>query len=315
MENYFLINPVSGSGRALSFVPTIEYAISGQNNCHLHTISVKGGARDFVRKIADSGRPCRFYAAGGDGTLNEIVNGIHGCENAQAGFIPAGTGNDFVRCFSGIKNFTDISSQLDGTPMAIDTVRVTLDDNEPMRFVNMMNIGFDCNVVINASQMRSSGSSAYLKGVLKELFSKEWGFRLRAEFDDGSTYDSSALLVTLANGRYCGGGFLSSPYALLDNGQLDAAVIDSIGRLKIISLLAAYRNGTYLKNPRIARFITYQQCRSISLKTSKKQSASLDGEIFRFRKAVLTVENKALKFIVPKGAEYIKAFKQEKGVH
>lgn len=307
MENYFLVNPVSGSGRALSFIPAIEYAVSGFKNCHLHTTSIRGGACDFVRKIADSGSPCRFYAVGGDGTFSEVINGIHGFKNAQAGFIPAGTGNDFVRCFSGLKNFTDISCQLDGTPMEIDTIKVILDDNEPMRFVNMMNIGFDCNVAINAAQTHSPSSSAYIKGIFKELFSKDWGFNIKANFDDGSSYNSSALLFTLANGRYCGGGFLSSPYAELDNGIIDAAVIDKIGRLKLISLLKAYQSGKYLKDPQLQCFITYRRCREVSIEAKKRQGVCLDGEIFKFRKAVLTAENKSVKFIVPKGSEYLRA--------
>ncbi|MEA4973773.1 MAG: diacylglycerol kinase family protein [Candidatus Metalachnospira sp.] len=307
MESYFLINPVSGNGRAMSFLPDIEDAISGMKKCHLHTTSHKGGASAFVRKIAESGRPCRFFALGGDGTLNEVINGIHGLKNAQAGFIPAGTGNDFVRCFNGIKHFTNIADQLDGTPMEIDTVKVTLDDNEPIRFINMMNIGFDCNVVINASHMRGSGSTAYIKGVFKELFSKNWGFNLKAFFDDGSVYNASALLFTLANGRYCGGGFLSSPYAELDNGLIDAAVVDRIGRLKIISLLKAYRDGTYLKQPKVQEFITYKRCSKIVLEVKGKQGVSLDGEIFHFKKAELLAENKTIEFIVPRGAEYKRA--------
>jgi len=310
MESYFLINPVSGGGQAMSYLPAIEDAISVMKNCHLHTISAKGGACSFVRKIAESGKPCRFYAVGGDGTLNEVVNGLHGYENAQAGFIPSGTGNDFVRCFTGTKHFENISDQLAGNTMEIDTIQVTLDDNNPMRFVNMMNIGFDCNVVIRAGQMRSSGPFAYIKGVLMELFSKNWGFRLNVKFDDGSEYDSTALLFTLANGRYCGGGFLSSPFAELDNGYIDAAVIDKISRLMLLKLLGSYRNGKYIKNQNIQNIITYRRCRKIVLEVENRQGVSLDGEIFRFKEAELSVDNKSVKFIVPRGAEYKTAEKR-----
>lgn len=309
MESYFLINPVSGGGQAMSFLPVIEDTISEMKNCHLHTTSKKGGARAFVSKIAESGMPCRFFAVGGDGTLNEVINGLHGHKNAQAGFIPAGTGNDFVRCFSGTKHFTDIADQLDGNVMEIDSIKVTLDDNEPMRFINMMNIGFDCNVVINAENMRGTGSSAYIKGIFKELFSKNWGFNVNVTFDDGSEYDSSALLITLAKGRYCGGGFLSSPFAELDNGFIDTAVIDTISRLKLLSLIASYRNGTYLKNPNTQDIVTYKRCKEIVIEAENKQSACLDGEIHQFKRAELSADYKSVEFIVPRGAEYKRAEK------
>lgn len=310
MESYFLINPVSGGGQAMSFLPVIENAISEMKNCHLHTTSIKGGAYSFVSKIAESGMPCRFFAVGGDGTLNEIINGLHGHKNAQAGFIPAGTGNDFVRCFSGTKHFTDISDQLNGSIMEIDTIKTVLDDNAPTRFINMINIGFDCNVVINAANMRETGPSAYIKGVIKELFSKDWGFRLKVKFDDGSIYDDSALLLTLANGRYCGGGFLSSPYAELDNGFIDAAVVNEISRLKLLSLIGSYRKGTYLKKDNLNDLFTYKRCKNIVLEVKNKQSVSLDGEIYRFRKAELSVDYKSVEFIIPRGAEYRRAEKR-----
>ena len=100
MDNYFIVNPISGGGSAARVLPQIEALAASLKNCHLHTTSEKGSAKTFVHKIAESGRPCRFYAVGGDGTLNEIVNGIYSFSNAEAGFVPCGTGNDFSRCFS-----------------------------------------------------------------------------------------------------------------------------------------------------------------------------------------------------------------------
>ena len=154
-----------GGGSAARVLPQIEALAASLKNCHLHTTSEKGSAKTFVHKIAESGRPCRFYAVGGDGTLNEIVNGIYSFSNAEAGFVPCGTGNDFSRCFSPAQKFYDIKAQLDGTSMELDTIETTIDNGKPTMIINMANTGFDCNIVIRADKMRSSGSTAYIKGL------------------------------------------------------------------------------------------------------------------------------------------------------
>lgn len=303
MDNYFIVNPISGGGSAARVLPQIEALAANLKNCHLHTTSEKGSAKTFVHKIAESGRPCRFYAVGGDGTLNEIVNGIYSFSNAEAGFVPCGTGNDFSRCFSPAQKFYDIKAQLDGTSMELDTIETTIDNGKPTMIINMANTGFDCNIVIRADKMRSSGSTAYIKGLFQEFFS-DWGFNITIKTDSGLDITTDALLMTAAKGHYCGGGFCSSPLTLPDNGLIDIAVIKNISKLKLLQFLKKYHDGTCITDKKAQDFIKYTQCKEADISVSKPQGICLDGEIYTFSNAHFKCCPKSIKFIVPKGAEY-----------
>lgn len=301
MDTYFIINPVSGNGKSVSFIEKIKE--TGQ--AHIHTTTEKGGAEQFVRKIAAGGKPCRFYAVGGDGTFGEIINGAYGYDNAAVGIVPAGTGNDFIRCFKSNESFFDIDAQLNGTVKEIDTVKTVMDGSFVRRFVNMGNIGFDCNVVINSEKVKNKYSfnfMSYIIGIVEELI-KKWGQNVKITFDDGTVYDSCQLLCTIANGKYCGGGFLSSPKSDMSDGLMDVAVIDKIRKIDFISLIAKYRNGTYLEDIKAKDIITYKQVKSMKMEMEETQGICIDGDIYFFKTAEFENERHSIKLIVPQGAE------------
>lgn len=302
MKIYFIINPTSGRGKAVEFIPKIEEI--KQSNVYITT--KKGEAEIFVHEICKKGEKCRFYAVGGDGTFNEVINGAYGYDNAQVGLIPAGTGNDFIRCFDNREDFVDIISQLNGIEKPIDTIKVTFDNNITTRFVNMGNIGFDCDVVIRADEVKSKfnfGPINYLIGVIFELI-KNWGQKIKVTFDNGEICEINHLLSTIANGKYCGGGFCSSPYADMSDGLIDIAIIEKIGKFKFITMLNKYRKGTYLKDESVKNLLTYRQTKKVKVEMDKKQGICIDGEIYRFKTAIFENENKSIRFIIPKSTKY-----------
>ena len=302
MENYFIINPVSGKGKSADYIPIIK---ENKEN-HIYVTSKKGEAESFARSISSLGSEVSFFAVGGDGTLNEVINGIAGYKNARAGIVPAGTGNDFVRCFKNKERFRSINAQINGTEIIMDTAEAIFDNRIGTNFINMANIGFDCNVVINTNTIKkkyASGSFAYILGAVQEM-AGNWGNDIRISFDDGYVYDNSHLLCTIANGHYCGGGFCSSPYAELSDGYLDVAIVDKISKLKLISMLKGYRDGTYLKNSSAEGFITYKRTKTLGVELKNEQGVSVDGEIFYFRKAEFKIKKHSLRFILPAGAAF-----------
>ena len=300
MKTHFIVNPVAGNGRGNSYLPELVKIKDAEVYipCNRDDIAV------YIRGISSDGDRHAFYAVGGDGTLNGAVNGAVGLENAAVGIIPAGTGNDFVRWFKNREAFNSVSGQLRGSVKRIDAVKAILDGSFETYFVNMANIGFDCNVVINASKIKNGivpNSMAYVFGAVQELFGK-WGQNVKIEFDDGTAYNGCQLLCTIANASCCGGGFRSSPYADIADGYIDAAVIDRIGRLKLMSLLKKYRDGTYLTDKHAKDFITYKKVRSMKTAFASKTSVSIDGEIYEFKRAEFKIDN-FVNFIVPKGAD------------
>ena len=146
MKHIFILNPAAGKGTAeAKILPGILAAAkSADIDYEIHRTINAGDACRFVqnRCLSEAERALRFYAVGGDGTLNEVINGAYGFVNAEIGLIPAGTGNDFPRIFKHPEYFSDISKQLTGQAHTIDLIRYN-----DRYLINMMNIGLDCAVV------------------------------------------------------------------------------------------------------------------------------------------------------------------------
>lgn len=308
MHHYFIINPAAGQGQASSYIPQIEQYFTVCSKPEPYTIYTTRGASDvtpYVSRIcAETAEPIRFYACGGDGTLNEVVTGVIGHPHASVGVIPAGTGNDFVRSFQGSSLFQQIAAQIEGTDIAIDLIQIN-----DRYAINMVNIGFDCNVAFAAGQLKQKpllkGPLAYLAGVVQQLC-HHMGSLLQFHIAKGQpgaeSISGEFLLCTIANGSFCGGGFQSSPKAELTDGQLDLAIIKTVPRLKFLALLPSYRTGRYLERLIHTGLVTYRQCESLEIIAATPLSVCIDGEISSFTSLQIRVLPQAIRFAIPRGA-------------
>lgn len=303
MQHHFIINPAAGQGKAAAFIPLIEQYGSQHPECccTIYRTQCLGDAADYVHRCClEHTGELRFYACGGDGTLSEVVRGAAGFSHAAVGVLPSGTGNDFVRSFLHAEQFQSIEAQIGGNVETIDLIRVN-----DLICINMINIGFDCNVVCHVSQLKKKplikGPLAYIAGVLYELFHK-MGTSLRLTIDEKETLSGLYLLCTIAGGRFCGGGFQSSPRARLTDGCADLAVIRTLPRLRFLSLLPSYRTGRYLERHTQTGLVTYRQCRTLQIEAEKAFNVCIDGEVFPFTSLQIQVQPRALRLIVPQGA-------------
>ena len=225
----------------------------------------------------------RFYSCGGDGTNNEVVAGAMGCDYAAVGFIPIGTGNDFIRCFTHEENFSDVGAQLNSYSEMVDLIACG-----DRYIVNIMNMGFDCEVVRRTASLKRlpliSPSFAYILGVAGELIRKT-GTRLKVSMDGGEWLEKRLLLATFANGRYYGGGFRAAPRARLQDGMFD-------------------RSGTYLDQSQFKNIVEYFRCRTLELQFEKPQSVCMDGEISEQTTLRLEILPQKLRILVPKGSAF-----------
>ncbi len=303
MKYYFIINSAAGKGdRVEELAENIRTSCTQRDVTYeiYHTSSV-GDASIFVKQIcADTENlPATFYACGGDGTLGEVVNGAAGVKGASVGVIPIGTGNDFVRNFNSDPAFFDIEAQIDGSSLAIDLLRC----ND--RFaINMVNIGFDCEVVKKTVKIKRHpmipSKMAYVAGVISTL-AKKPTLRTNISLDGNESVERHFLLTTFANGAFCGGGFHSNPYAAFCDGYIDALLINNLSRTKFIALVGSYKKGTHIteKNKHI---LSHSKHKKINLTFPEERSISIDGEIENIRELCIEIAEKALSFIVPKGA-------------
>lgn len=309
MKHYFITNPAAGKKNSCEILSeNINKACNEKGvSFEIYKTTGVGDATAFVRKICESnesGEELRFYACGGDGTLCEVVSGAVGFPFASVGLIPKGTGNDFVRNFKNNELFFDFSAQLDASEISLDVLKCN-----DMYSVNMINIGFDCEVVKKMMKIKRSplvpSKLAYIFGLLL-TFIKKPGVKAKISINGGEETENNLLLTTIANGCYCGGGFHSNPLALLTDGKINTLLVNYIGRLRFLGLVSSYKKGTHLvpENDDILSSGTYD---TIDFTFDGMQSISVDGEIREVDKQLhIEAIHDGLRFLVPLGSSLIK---------
>ena len=152
---HFILNPKSGRSPQQKKMEQeiVEACVKRQLSYRIYYTTKPRDSIDYIRNILREypGERHRFICAGGDGTINEIANSAPGNDLCEFGVLPSGSGNDFVRNFTNKKAFSEIDAQIDGEAHAYDLIKV----NDEY-CVNMVNIGFDCEVVCKTVSIKKS---------------------------------------------------------------------------------------------------------------------------------------------------------------
>ena len=305
MIYHFILNPKSGrSPQQVRMEQEIVKACAErQLSYHIYYTTYRKNAITYVRSMIKEypDERQRFICVGGDGTINEIANSAPSNPNIEFGVIPNGSGNDFVRNFKHRRRFSDIDSQIDGEVKSFDLIKCNDD-----YCVNMVNIGFDCSVVIEADKFRKykfiSPGISYILGVVVGFFFKKFGTKMRIFFDDGEIIDEELTLTAIGNGKFCGGGFKSCPKAKLSDGLMDLCIINKVSRLNFIQLVGSYKDGTFLENKAAQKFIRYKQTDHFKMEFEEPIPICIDGEVSNAKTVEFTVVPGAFNFVIPKGA-------------
>ena len=309
MKHYFITNPAAGKKNSCeALAESIRNACNNKGvSYEIYETKCAGDATRFVKESCENnsdGEKLRFYACGGDGTLCEVVGGAVGFPFASVGLIPKGTGNDFVRNFTNGELFFDIEAQIDGEEIKVDVLRC----NDTYA-INMLNIGFDCEVVKKMMRIKRSplvpSKLAYIFGLVL-TFARKPGVITKASIYGGAFEDKDLLLFTMANGCYCGGGFYSNPEAILTDGKINVLFVNNMKRLRFLGLVSSYKKGTHIV-PKNASILSSITCDSLDLTFEGSQSVSVDGEIREFDGAVhVEAVRNGLSFVVPVGSSFLK---------
>ena len=319
MKHYFFINPVSGQGKEADVVKSrIRNAMKKYSDDYEIIVTDSHGfAKDKARELTEAlnGEEARFYAAGGDGTVHEVVNGVFGHQNISVGVIPIGTGNDLVRNFPPDCDFMDISSQIEGktVPMDLLEYKGLVDGEEVTEYcVNMINIGFDCNVVELAGRLKTkpfiAGSFAYLLSVFTKFIKRE-GTSLIITENIGDTFlsrdiirEGEMLLCAVCNGSYCGGGIKSAPMAIVNDGFFELNIINNVGRMEFLKLFPSFKKGEHMGLPGVEKLVTVKSCKDVTIEPYDKYDffICVDGEIKTTTGIRVRMKENALNFIFPR---------------
>ncbi len=301
MKHIFILNPAAGKGKDLDLFEEKIHAVAREKRIsyEIYHTSAVGDACRFVRESClGAEEPLRFYACGGDGTVNEVVSGAVGFEVAEVAILPIGTGNDFVRILGTYEEFLDVAAQIDAEAAPCDVIRWN-----DKYCINMMNIGFDGEVAARASRAKRYVPSklAYICGVLGEFFKMT-----KASFScvmDGKDMGKKSVLLSLyANGRFCGGGFHAAPYADLHDGLMDVCFIRPVGRLTLLRLIGSYKKGTHMLHKDAAKYFEYYKCSEVTLTFDNPQRVCIDGEIEECETLHMAVLREACRIVLPRGA-------------
>ena len=316
-KHIFIVNPAAGKGpEATKIAEIISDACEAcEVACEIHQTTCRGDATAFTAAKIREKPPAdeyRFYACGGDGTLSDVVSGAVGepgkpLPGISVGCVPIGTGNDFTRNFTQSEFFLDITKQILGEPVVIDCFSVEGDTPESQRCgVNMVNIGFDCDVVVKAGELKKRPwlpkSLAYVVGVAIML-KKNRGRTITVVNQDKSELTREFQLVAIANGGFCGGGFHSAPESRLDDGLLDLSLIKKVSRTTFLRLVGHYKNGTHLKTRLGKKVVTYIQTESAELHFPEETNICIDGDILKLHELKLKVIPRSVLFLLPVGVE------------
>jgi lipid kinase YegS len=246
----------------------------------------------FARALARRGAD-RILAVGGDGTLNEVVNGVMGTGwVGGVGVIPLGTANDLA---AGLGLPTDLEGALvtamEGTPRRVDVGRVN-----GRYFLNVSTGGFGAEAAEEAAPeaKRLLGPWAYVVTGVKKFVELQPS-HARFTAPGGTLFDGEMLLFAVGNGKQTGGGNRVTPRAEMDDGELDLLIVPAMPRMDFLALIPDLRTGTHLDNPEVRYF----RAPRLRVESDSELSVNADGEPIRGKRFDYRVEAGALTLLVP----------------
>jgi diacylglycerol kinase (ATP) len=293
MKHYFIVNPAAGQGKAQEIV---SKAIEGKQDCKILATTGAGSAKALIGEALKEDGEKRFYACGGDGTVNEVASALIGKQNVSFSVYPCGSGNDFVKAFGGAEKFENIEALMQAKAKPIDAMEVS-NGKDTYYCVNVCNFGFDAIVGKTANEVKEKGGKdPYGAGIKKAIFC---GMKNKATIKaDGEVLNPKGkfLLCTVANGKYVGGKFLCAPKSVADDGYMEVCLFDTICLFKFLSILDPYTNGEHLDGgKKFKNIVHYKRAKVIEINAPKEIDLCLDGEMITGKDVTIKTLEGALK--------------------
>ena len=303
-----IVNPNAGSRKGEKDWPKIKELL---NNKGFLFESVFTKNRNHAIKLTASMITegyRKIIVIGGDGTMNEVVNGIfnqQACspDDIVVGMISVGTGNDWGRMYKIPKKYKKAIKVIKkGHLFTQDVGYITYHDSEGQHeryFINVSGMGYDALVAQKANHMKDKGrgnSFSYLLNIFTGLYQYKYT-HFQIELDGKKVFNGRVLSMNLGICKYNGGGLMQVPNAISDDGMLDVTVIKATSKFNIIKHVAKLYDGSFIK----LKFVnTYRgkECRIIS-KPQGSVFLEADGESLGHSPLTFSVKQKALSFIIP----------------
>ena len=223
-----------------------------------------------------------IYSVGGDGTLNEVINGIIDGKS-KLGIIPIGSGDDFYKSFK--ENSTD----------KIDVGCI----NNSKYFINIASVGLDANIADNANYLKENNypnNSVYILSLIKNYF------RFKPVETKINGKDNTITLLAVCNGMYYDNGFKMAPNANLSDGKFDIYKASDMNKIKLLNVLIKLLKGTHSTD----NTIDYSLSDKIKIESEIPLMYNVDGEIIKEKSTEIKLVPKSITLDIDANKEIIK---------
>lgn len=297
MKHLFLINPAAGKADGTyRFREEIRRVCRGLDY-EIKVSQKPGDITAWARAAVEAGEEVRLYACGGDGTLNEAVNGAAGCPNAAVTHFPGGSGNDFIKCFSNPAAFTRLEELVAEPEEAVIDLICCNGDYA----LNVCSLGFDARIGTQIAGYKKlplvTGPGAYIASALVNTV-KGVHRPYRVEVDS-QVVEGEKTMICVCNGQWYGGGFHPVPDADPTDGCLDVLLVKGVSRLTVLKVIGPYKEGRFREYPRL---IQYFRTNRVKVTCREPEPINLDGELRTAREVEIFLAPGKLRFFYPKTA-------------
>jgi YegS/Rv2252/BmrU family lipid kinase len=291
---FVVINPAAGHGATRKIAPEILAALRGAGaTFEAAETDGPGAATRLAQRAAHGGWPL-VLAVGGDGTVNEVVNGLIDADGrcvAALGIINTGRGGDAARNLGLATGLAALPPLLrSGRDSAVDLGVVEWRDGRRRYFVVAAGAGFDAAVALRAQRRRGRGTVPYVLAIFATLRDHRPA-SVTVIVDGGSPLTRLAAFVVCANGAYYGGGMKIAPGADPADGVLDLVTVGNLGRVGLVRWLPSVYTGGHLRCPEV----TTAKARSVVIESAPSLPVHVDGESVPGTPARISVRPDALR--------------------
>lgn len=233
VRHLFIINPAAGKKNTTAQLEALLEKLSFPHEV-VYTTG-EGDAQRFTEEAARTGEPVRVYACGGDGTLNEVVNGAAGHSHVAITNVPKGTGNDFLKIFG--PDYRALFYNLEALSAGPETPFDLIDCNGKLG-IDVVCAGVDARIAADVHRYKDwwfvSGIGAYILSLLENVFLRGIARPITVHMGEIRWEDKPASLLCICNGRHYGGGFMPVGDAMPDDGILDMLLVRKVDRKSVV---------------------------------------------------------------------------------
>ena len=291
-KKFFILNPTAGKGKGSKYILRLQKALN-ELAIPLENILLTeypGHATELTTSLASDVNS--IFCIGGDGTVNEIINGISSMSNFRLGVIPVGSGNDFARTIGTLtKDFSLGDYIIKKGSMQCDIGQVTVSRNNNVflsrKFISSLGLGFDAFV---ASKIKSikvlRGLPLYISSVVLSLFKyKAPKSSLKIE-EQNVEFTDKIFLFSVGNTETAGGGFRLNPKAQIDDRYLNLCMARNISKFTLLKVLPKAINGTHILDKRVESY----RFKTLKYTTREKIYLHVDGEVIELAEGEKEIE-------------------------